>query len=131
MDELITTDILGYRNFTRLEQAFFYLIEERITPHLRKSITNFRKPVEVSSTGESYTSLQYQWWVGRTTIYKIFPQVCKAILKEFQQEYLVCSTNPEDWKKIEESLKKMESPPCNWCTRWKTHCCKEAQEVWQ
>ena len=46
LDELIT-DIPGYRNFTRMEPAFFYLIEERITPHLRKRFTNFRKPLEV------------------------------------------------------------------------------------
>ena len=119
MDELITTDIPGYRNFTRMEPAFFYLIKERITPHppthLRKSITNFRKPLEVGlklavtlrdlSTGESYTSLQYHWRVGRTTICKFVPQVCKAILKEFQQEYLVCPTDPEDWKKIEERFR--------------------------
>ena len=30
LDELITTDVPGYRNFTRMEPAFFYLIEERI-----------------------------------------------------------------------------------------------------
>ena len=36
------------------------------------------------------------------TICKFVPQVCKAILKEFQQEYLVCPADPEDWKKIEE-----------------------------
>ena len=95
-----------------MEPAFFYLIEERIThPHVKKSITNLRKPLEVGlklavilrhlSTGESYTSVQYQWRVGRMTICKFVPQVCKAILKEFQQEYLVCPTDPEDWKKIE------------------------------
>ena len=38
------------------------------------------------------------------TICKFVPQVCKAILKEFQQEYLMCPTDPEDWKKIEESF---------------------------
>ena len=32
LDELITTDIPGYRNFNRMEPAFFDLIEERITP---------------------------------------------------------------------------------------------------
>ena len=42
LNELITSDTPGYRNFTRMEPAFFYLIEERIAPHLRKSITNFR-----------------------------------------------------------------------------------------
>ena len=32
LGELITTDIPGDRNFTRMEPAFFYLIEGRITP---------------------------------------------------------------------------------------------------
>ena len=32
LDELISTDIPGYRNLTRMEPAFFYLIEERIAP---------------------------------------------------------------------------------------------------
>ena len=90
LDELITSDIPVYRNFTRMEPAFFYLIEERITPHLRKSITNFRQPLEVGlklkvtlrhlSTGGSYTSQQYHWRVGRSTICKFILQVCKAIL---------------------------------------------------
>ena len=121
LDELITTDIPGYRNSTRMEPAFFYLIEERITPHLRKSITNFRKPLEVGlklavtlrhlSTGESYTSLQYHWRVGRTTICRFVPQVCKAILKKIQQEYLVCPTDPEDWKKIEERFRNRWNVP--------------------
>ena len=39
------------------------------------------------------------------TICKFIPQVSKAILKEFQQEYLVCPTDPEDWKKIEERFR--------------------------
>ena len=104
-----------------MEPAFFDLIEKRITSHLRKSFTNFRKPLEVGlklavtlrhlSTGESYTSLQYQWRVGRTTICKFVPQVCKAILKEFQQEYLVCPTDPEDWKKIEERFRNRWNVP--------------------
>ena len=85
LDELITTDIPGYSNFMRMEPVFFVLIEERINPHLRKSSTNFRKPLEVGlklavtvrhlSTEESYTSLQYHWRVGRSTICKFIPQV--------------------------------------------------------
>ena len=64
-DKLIITDIPGYRNFIRMEPAFFDLIQERIAPHLRKSENNFRKPLEVGlklavtlthlSIGESYT----------------------------------------------------------------------------
>ena len=42
---------------------------------------------------------------------QIVPQVCKAILKEFQQEYLICLTDPEDWNKIEERLSPPPPPP--------------------
>ena len=121
LDKFITTDIPGYRNFTRMQPAFFDLIEETITPHLRKSITNFRKPLEVGlkvavtlrqlSTGESYTSLQYQWRVGRTTICKFVPQVCKAILKEFQPDYLMCPTDPEDRRKVDERFRNRWNVP--------------------
>ena len=50
------------------------------------------------STEETYTSLQYQWLVTTTTICKF---VCKAILAEFQKEYLTCPTDSTDWKKVE------------------------------
>ena len=42
---------------------------------------------------------------------QVYPQVCKAILKEFQQEYLVCPTDPEDWKKIEERFRNRWNVP--------------------
>ena len=115
LEELITTDIPGYRNFTRMEPPFFGLIEERINPHLGKSETNFRTSLPVGlklavtlrhlSTGESYTLLQYQRRVGRTTIVKFVPKVCKAILHEFQKDYLICPTVPGDWKSIEEKFR--------------------------
>ena len=120
LDELITTDIPGYRNFIQMLPAFLNLIEERIYPRLRKSPINFRKPLEVGlnlavtlrhlSTGESYTSPQYHWRVGRTTICKFVPKVCRAILGEFQHDYLICPTDTEDWRKVEEK--------CCRCTRW-------------
>ena len=121
LDRLITTGIPGYRNFTMMEPAFFDLVEERINPHLRKSETNFRKPLEVRlkltvalrhlSTGENYTSLQYHQRAGRTTICKFVPKVCRAILCEFQKEYLVSPTEPDDWKPIKEKLRNRWNVP--------------------
>ena len=64
------------------------------------------------------------------TICIFVPQVCKSILKEFQQEYLVCPADPEDLKKIEDRFKHRWNV-CSWCTRWKTRCYQEAQEVRQ
>ena len=45
------------------------------------------------------------------TICKFVPQVCKAILKGFQQECLVCPTDLEDWKKIEERFQNKWNVP--------------------
>ena len=45
------------------------------------------------------------------TICKFVLQVYKAIVKEFQQEYLVCPTDPEDWKKIEERFRNRWNVP--------------------
>ena len=45
------------------------------------------------------------------TICKFVPQVCKAILKEFQHECLMCPTDPEDWKKIEERFRNRWNVP--------------------
>ena len=108
--DLTQTDLLGYQNFLRMPPAFFYLIEEHINHRIKKSVTNFKKPIEVElklaimmrhlATGETYTSLWYHWLVGQTAISKFVPQVCRAIL-EFQEEYLSCLTDPEDWKKVE------------------------------
>ena len=120
LDKLFTNDIPGYRNFN-MEPAFFYLIEERFTPRLKKSTTNFRKPLEVGlklavtfrqlSTGETYTSLQYHWRVGRTTICKFVPKVCKAILADLQQEYLISPTEAEDWRAIEQKFRNRWNVP--------------------
>ena len=84
--DLIHTDIPGYQNFVRMPTAFFYLIEECIHHRTKRSVTNFRKPLEVGlklaitmrhlATRETCTSLQYHCLVGRTTIYKFVPQVC-------------------------------------------------------
>ena len=31
--------------------------------------------------------------------------MCKAILEEFQQEYLICPTDPDEWRGTEEKLR--------------------------
>ena len=60
----------------------FYLIEEHIHHHIRKSVINFRNYLEGLklaitlrhlATGETYTSLQYHWLAGRTTI-NLYPR---------------------------------------------------------
>ena len=45
------------------------------------------------------------------TICKYVPHVCKAILKEFQHEYLICPTDLVDWKKTEEGFRNRWNVP--------------------
>ena len=83
--------------------------------HHKMSVTNFKKSLEFRlkqaimlrhlSTGEPYTSWQYHWLVGSTTICKFAPQGCQAILTEFQDKYLHCPTDPEYWKKLEAKVR--------------------------
>ena len=58
-----------------------------------------------------YTSLQYHWRVGRNTICKFILKVCKAILEEFQEEYLICPTAPEEWRRVEEKFRNRWNVP--------------------
>ena len=44
-------------------------------------------------------------------VVEVVPQVCKAILKEVQHEYLMCPSDPEDWKKIEEKFRNRWNVP--------------------
>ena len=93
LDELITTDIPGYRNFTRMEPAFFYLIEESPPPqeviHQLQEATGSQ--LETGSYFETlihrgklhFTAIPLEGW--KIDHLHVCPQVCKAILKEFQQ----------------------------------------------
>ena len=81
MAELYATDIPGFTNFMRYHHH---------------DIT-----IRYQATGESYTSLSCQFRVGRSTISKFLPEVCRAIQDEFTKEYLRCPTTPDEWKELE------------------------------
>ena len=56
-------------------------------------------------------TLQYHWRVGRSIICKFDPKVYRAILEEFQQEYLICHTDTEEWRNIEEKFRNRWNTP--------------------
>ena len=53
------------------------------------------------ATGETYTSLHYQFRNGKTIISKFVVLVCRAIIAECMAEHLTCPTTPEGWKETE------------------------------
>ena len=88
MTDLYATDIPGFTNYMRMTPEFFEMIKTRLEPHLARQATNYRAPISV---GEKLaltirylaTSLSCQFRVGRSTISKFLPEVCRAIQDEF------------------------------------------------
>ena len=122
--ERLLQNTLGQANHywhTRLQKfhqdgaSIFYLIEE--SPHSPTPTSGSQLPTSGSHWKSGWnwqllwdtypqgkaTSLQYHWRVGRTTICKFVPRSTKP--------YLVCPTDPEDWKKIEERLRNRWNVP--------------------
>ena len=107
MPDMERWDAQSYRNFLRIPPELFQELERRVGPRIEKQATWFRRPLTVGlklavtlrhlATGETYTSLQYSFRVGRSTITKFVPQVCDAIIAEYQEEAVVCPTTPQDW----------------------------------
>ena len=115
MADLYATDIPGFTNYMRMTPEFFEMMKTRLEPRLARQATNYRAPISVGeklaltirylATGESYTSLSCQFRVGRSTISKFLPEVCRAIQDEFTREYLKCPTTPDEWKELEREFR--------------------------
>ena len=124
MADLYATDIPGFTNYMRMTPEFFEMIKTRLEPHLARQATNYRAPISVGeklaltirylATGESYTSLSCQFRVGRSTISKFLPEVCRAIQDEFTREYLKCPTTPDEWKELEREFRIRWNVPHAW-----------------
>lgn len=52
------------------------------------------------ATGESFTSLQYQFRISSSTLSIVIPEVCQAIYRVLKDDFLTCSRSPEKWLKI-------------------------------
>ena len=108
--ELSTESPLLYRNFTRINEALFDEIVLRVTPHIRRKLTYWRRPIEPGlrvaitlrylATGETYRSLPYQFRVAPNTISKIVPDTCRAIVAEFGDEYLHTPNTADEWRQV-------------------------------
>lgn len=110
MQELAQESPLLYKNFTRIDRQLFDEIVERVTPHIQKKQTWWRKPIPPGlrvavtlrflATGETYKSLQYSFRVAHNTISKIVPETCRAIIEVYGNEELRTPQSPEEWKQV-------------------------------
>ena len=98
MRELADKNPVLYHNFTRMSETMFNDILERIRPRIEKQTTFWRKPLDPGlrlaitlrylATGSSYRTLAYTFHVAPNTISLIVPEICRAIVEAFGDEYL-------------------------------------------
>ena len=103
-----------YRYYLRVDHDLFTEILQRITPHIEKQNTNWKKALEPGlrlaitlrflATGEAYKSLAINFRVGGNTISKIVPETCEAIITEYLKETIVCPSTPAGWKRVAEEF---------------------------
>lgn len=115
--ELIAEDVRGFSNYTRISPELFHELMERVGPRLSKD-TFMRKALEPGhrlaitlrymASGDSYTSLSYNFRVAHNTISKIIPETCEAIIQEYLEEVMTCPSTPEEWKLVAQSFSEME-----------------------
>ena len=78
-----------YRRYLWMDCATFEELVMLVTPTLQKKCKRLRKPLSVEeklactlrylATGESFSSLQYQFRISKSTISLFIPEVCDAI----------------------------------------------------
>lgn len=70
-------------------------MREAIPPEERLAVT-----LRFLATGESFSSLQYQFRISQSTLSIIIPEVCEAIYKVLKEDHFNCPKSPEEWLAI-------------------------------
>ena len=121
MEELRLEDGGSFRNFLRMEPAMFDELLHRIRPRKAKQDTWYLQAIDPGlklvptlrhlATGDTYTSLSYDFRVNNCTISTYVPGVCTAIVEEYKYEVIPCPTTSEEWHVIAEEFERRWNVP--------------------
>ncbi|XP_013875762.1 uncharacterized protein LOC106525917 isoform X2 [Austrofundulus limnaeus] len=95
----------------------------KVAPFITKQDTNMRLSISAKdrlvltlrflATGESFTSLNFQFRVGKSTISKIVRETCEALYEAFAEDYLKTPNTEEEWLEIAQDFHQMwQFPNC-------------------
>ena len=109
--ELRLEDTRGYKEMMRMSYEQFLEILIEIEPLIaRKQIQGGHKIISPAerltltirflATGESFTSLHFQFRIGEATISYIVHEVCKAIYQHLGRKYLSTPRDERKWREI-------------------------------
>ena len=113
--ELKKKDAEGFRGYVRLNTTLFEKLVELLAPSLLKKDTVVReciKPEKMCcvtlryfASGESFSSLEYQFRISRKAISYIVEQVAAAIIKILGETYLKIPNTTDEWVTISQKFK--------------------------
>ena len=116
LQDMEVNDICAFINHLGIEPRMFHELVNHLEPYLEPQPTFFRKNI---STGErvaitlkylahgcDYPTLSELYCVGRSTISKIVPEVCDAILCEFVNETIQPPGTRAAWFDVAEDFQK-------------------------
>ena len=97
-----------------MDSATFEELVMLVIPAIQKKCTRLRNPLSVEeeiactlrylATGESFSSLQYQFRISKTTISLFIPEVCDAIHMCLKSFYLKFPGSEDEWVELSEAI---------------------------
>ena len=79
-------------------------------------------------SGESFGSLEYQFWISRKTISYIVEQVAAVIIKILGEAHLKTLNTTDEWGKISQKLKKVGIFQMDWDVEMASILCYNSQK---
>uniref|UniRef100_A0A667X2E5 DDE Tnp4 domain-containing protein n=1 Tax=Myripristis murdjan TaxID=586833 RepID=A0A667X2E5_9TELE len=101
----------------------FEFVLSKVAPLITKTHTKLRRAITAKerlaltlrflATGESFSSLSFQFRIGESTVSMIVSQTCEALHRTLCDEYLKTPNTEKEWLDIaEEFLQKWQFPHC-------------------
>ncbi|GBN27803.1 Protein ALP1-like, partial [Araneus ventricosus] len=116
-------DAEGYRRWLRMDTATFELLLGMVTPYISGKDTNMRKAITPGeklaltlrylASGETQTSLSYQFRIAQNTISGILKLVCNALVTVLKDIHLCVPSSKAEWAAISAAFDDMwQFPMC-------------------
>jgi hypothetical protein len=106
MRELREEDPEAFINYMRLPMELYVEVLARITPRITKQDTWWRQALDQGlkftctmrhlASGDSYSSIKWDFRVPSNTMSMFVPEVCQAIIDEYAAEVIACPTTPAE-----------------------------------